>query len=201
MDVVVFLEVENVAKVFVTTLFEKFQAWGKLLFVNDQPVFAINGILPGAEIKLIVRAHDNRFFGAYFFTISTEDAAEHVYLKGFGISFLFVIGYFCSLHTDCQRRARTRTQPAGYTTLFAFLSYEYGSSPKFSPKNRLFLRVLDRNRWFKHVLEGEPHAFENFREIQLSHKIEIALFFATLDNALFRCHTFCLNMLPEYKVG
>src|SRR5688500_5224675 len=90
----------------------------------------------------------NRIFRACFFTITTENAAQHIDLV-FGCIFFFFVQMllpwlpFCSFHGNGFRRTSNGTQTTGSATFTTFfIAVQYLQRPEYFRKCSLLFGIL-----------------------------------------------------------
>ena len=175
MVVIALLEViELPAEIGVALLLQEFEATFEVLDIDEQAVLGVDGLLAGAEVEVVLVAHDDGLLRADILAEAAVDAAEHVDLEGLGVA-LLGIGGFAGLHADRQWRAGAGAQAAGDAALLAMLLHEDGPPPELRPQHGTLFRIPDGDLLAKHVLEGERHTFCNFHVVELVHKTEVTL--------------------------
>src|SRR5689334_22776796 len=90
----------------------------ELIYGYEQILFMPERALPGIRGDLNLPAHDDCFFGAGFFAITTEHASRHVDVEDFRITLDLVVG-FGRKNRDTRGRSRPFTQTARDTSFLA----------------------------------------------------------------------------------
>src|SRR3972149_1567254 len=148
---------------------------------DDQHFFSIDGCLAGGEGQLVIAPQHNRFGRAGVLAEAAEDAAQHIDLVGAGVALAGriarLVGVLRRLHEDRVGGAGRRAQRAPNALLQAVVVALQLVATLETPRHRLFdLRILDRHRLFKILLERRPKTAQDFSEHALNSRSEKPVF-------------------------